>query len=132
MAEVLKGSIERVTFHNAETGFAVLRVQAAARRGLVTVVGHLANAVAGEYIEAAPDDQWRILFEGMKRDEQLAAGAFIGYARVDFPRVLDDAQALRKAFVRYAAAIGVSPGPTSSKVLAETAYLEAPCESETG
>src|SRR5262249_29603218 len=53
MAETLQGTIERVTFHNPETGFAVLRVQAAGRRGLVTVVGHLPNAVAGEDIEAA-------------------------------------------------------------------------------
>jgi exodeoxyribonuclease V alpha subunit len=52
MAETLSGVIERVTFHNAETGFAVLRVQPAGRRGLVTVVGTLASAVAGEYVEA--------------------------------------------------------------------------------
>src|SRR5262249_35851481 len=43
---------ERVTFHNPDNGFAVLRVQAAGRRGLVTVVGHLASASAGEYVEA--------------------------------------------------------------------------------
>src|SRR5262249_12581685 len=52
MAERLSGVIERVTFHNPETGFAVLRVQAAGRRGIVTVVGQLPSAVAGEYIEA--------------------------------------------------------------------------------
>jgi exodeoxyribonuclease V alpha subunit len=53
MAETLSGIIERVTFHNAENGFAVLRVQANGRAGLVTVVGHLPNALAGEYIEAS-------------------------------------------------------------------------------
>jgi exodeoxyribonuclease V alpha subunit len=52
MAETLSGIIERVTFHNPENGFAVLRVQASGRSGLVTVVGHLATALAGEYIEA--------------------------------------------------------------------------------
>jgi exodeoxyribonuclease V alpha subunit len=52
MAETLKGIIERVTFHNPENGFAVLRVQAGGRRELVTVVGHLPSAVAGEYLEA--------------------------------------------------------------------------------
>jgi exodeoxyribonuclease V alpha subunit len=52
MAEALTGIIERVTFHNADNGFAVLRVQANGRMGLVTVVGHLAHALAGEYIEA--------------------------------------------------------------------------------
>jgi exodeoxyribonuclease V alpha subunit len=53
MAETLKGVIERVTFHNPESGFAVLRVQANGRRDLVTVVGHLPSAVAGEYLEAS-------------------------------------------------------------------------------
>src|SRR5262249_29524107 len=52
MKEQLSGIIERVTFHNPENGFPVLRVQAAGRRGLVTVVGHLPSAVAGEYVEA--------------------------------------------------------------------------------
>jgi exodeoxyribonuclease V alpha subunit len=53
MAETLTGIIERVTFHNPDTGFSVLRVQARGRRGLVTVVGNLPGAVAGEYVEAA-------------------------------------------------------------------------------
>src|SRR6478736_882932 len=53
MAERLSGTIERVTFHNPETGFAVLRVQAAGRRGLVTLVGQTPSAAAGEYVEAA-------------------------------------------------------------------------------
>lgn len=53
MREILTGVIERVTFHNPENGFAVLRVQAAGKRGLVTVVGNLPSAVAGEFVEAA-------------------------------------------------------------------------------
>src|SRR5262249_29763394 len=52
MAESIAGVVERVTFHNPETGFAVLRVQAAGRRGQVTVVGTLPSVVAGEYVEA--------------------------------------------------------------------------------
>jgi exodeoxyribonuclease V alpha subunit len=52
MAETLSAQIERVTFHNPETGWAVLRVQARGRRGLVTVVGHLPSPTAGEYVEA--------------------------------------------------------------------------------
>jgi exodeoxyribonuclease V alpha subunit len=52
MAEQLSGVIERVTFHNPDTGFAVLRVQARGRRGLVTVVGCTPAATAGEYVEA--------------------------------------------------------------------------------
>ena len=38
--EALAGTIERVTFHNAENGFCVLKVQARGKRDLVTVVGH--------------------------------------------------------------------------------------------
>jgi exodeoxyribonuclease V alpha subunit len=53
MAETLTGVIERVTFHNPENGFAVLRIQARGRRDLVTVVGHLPSAQAGEYVEAS-------------------------------------------------------------------------------
>jgi exodeoxyribonuclease V alpha subunit len=56
MDQNLTGVIERVTYHNAETGFAVLRVVARGRRGLVTVVGTLASATPGEHIEAV--GQW--------------------------------------------------------------------------
>jgi exodeoxyribonuclease V alpha subunit len=52
MPESLSGIIERVTFHNADTGFAVLRVQAHGRREEVTVVGQIPSVVAGEYLEA--------------------------------------------------------------------------------
>ena len=38
--EVLAGTVERVTFHNAESGFCVLKVKAGGKRDLVTVVGH--------------------------------------------------------------------------------------------
>ena len=50
--ETLTGHVERVTFHNPDTGFAVLRVKAKGRRNLVTLVGHLPSAVAGEDVEA--------------------------------------------------------------------------------
>ncbi len=36
--ETLAWTVERVTFHNADTGFAVIRVKARGRRDLVTVV----------------------------------------------------------------------------------------------
>ncbi len=52
MAEYLSGIIERVAFHNPDTGFAVLRVQVRGRRGLVTVVGQMPSAVAGEHVQA--------------------------------------------------------------------------------
>ena len=50
--EVLAGIVERVTFHNAESGFAVLRVKARGHRDLVTIVGHAAAIAAGEWITA--------------------------------------------------------------------------------
>jgi exodeoxyribonuclease V alpha subunit len=48
--EVLAGLVERVTSHNAENGFCVLRAKARGHRDLVTVVGHAATIVAGEWI----------------------------------------------------------------------------------
>ena len=49
--EVLAGLVERVTFHNADTGFCVLRVKARGQRDLVTVVGHAAAIAAGEFVQ---------------------------------------------------------------------------------
>ncbi len=49
-SEVLAGSIERVTFHNAANGFCVLRIKARGHRELVTVVGHAAEISAGEWV----------------------------------------------------------------------------------
>jgi len=47
MQEVLAGLVERVTFHNAENGFCVLRIKARGHRELVTTVGHAATIAAG-------------------------------------------------------------------------------------
>ena len=54
--ENLVGTIERVTFHNPDNGFAVLKIAVKGRREVATVVGHLAFAIPGEYVEAA--GQW--------------------------------------------------------------------------
>jgi len=51
--EVLAGLVERVTYHNAENGFCVLRAKARGHRGVVTVVGHAATIAAGEWITAS-------------------------------------------------------------------------------
>jgi exodeoxyribonuclease V alpha subunit len=51
--EVLAGLIERVTYHNAENGFCVLRARARGHRDVVTVVGHAAAISAGEWITAS-------------------------------------------------------------------------------
>src|SRR5258707_1115990 len=51
--EVLAGLVERVTYHNAENGFCVIRIKARGHRELVTAVGHAATISAGEWITAA-------------------------------------------------------------------------------
>jgi exodeoxyribonuclease V alpha subunit len=49
--EALAGLVERVTFHNPENGFCVLRVKARGQRDLITVVGHAAMISAGEFVQ---------------------------------------------------------------------------------
>jgi exodeoxyribonuclease V alpha subunit len=51
--EVLAGLVERVTYHNADNGFCVLRAKARGHRDVVTVVGHAAIISAGEWITAS-------------------------------------------------------------------------------
>jgi len=51
--EALAGTVERVTYHNAENGFAVLNVQMRGKRDLITVVGHAASVMEGEWITAS-------------------------------------------------------------------------------
>jgi exodeoxyribonuclease V alpha subunit len=51
--EVLAGLVERVTFHNADSGFCVLRIKARSHRDLVTVVGHAATISPGEWVTAS-------------------------------------------------------------------------------
>jgi exodeoxyribonuclease V alpha subunit len=51
--EVLAGLVDRVTFHNSENGFCVLRVKARGQRDLITVIGHAALISAGEFVQAS-------------------------------------------------------------------------------
>src|SRR6478736_1795461 len=51
--EVLAGLVERVTFHNDDSGFCVLRIKARGRRELITVIGHAATIAAGEWVTAS-------------------------------------------------------------------------------
>lgn len=48
----LSGTIERVTYHNSDNGFCVIRVKAKGFRDLVTVVGQASVIASGEFIEA--------------------------------------------------------------------------------
>jgi exodeoxyribonuclease V alpha subunit len=50
--EVLAGLVDRVTFHNSENGFCVLRVKARGQRDLITVIGYAAMISAGEFVQA--------------------------------------------------------------------------------
>lgn len=50
--ELVSGLVERVTFHDADSGFCVLRVDVRGRRGLVTIVGHAPQVAAGEHVHA--------------------------------------------------------------------------------
>jgi len=51
--EVLAGLVDRVTFHNSDNGFCVLRIKARGQRDLITLVGHAAMISAGEFVQAS-------------------------------------------------------------------------------
>ena len=48
----MTGLIERLTFHNADSGFAVLRVKVRGHKDLATVIGTLPEVKAGEWVTA--------------------------------------------------------------------------------
>ena len=50
-ANDLSGVVERITFHDRESGFCVLRVKLRPGRDLVTVVGTTPAVARGEHIE---------------------------------------------------------------------------------
>ena len=50
--EEISGLIERVTFHNEENGFCVLRVKTPGHRDETTVMGSLPSVTAGEWLVA--------------------------------------------------------------------------------
>ena len=51
--ETLAGTVERVTFHNAESGFCFLKVQTRGKRDLITLIGHAPAIGAGEWVTAS-------------------------------------------------------------------------------
>jgi exodeoxyribonuclease V alpha subunit len=52
-AETISGLVERVTYHNADNGFCVLRVNVKGHKDLVTIIGNLSIISAGEYVQAS-------------------------------------------------------------------------------
>lgn len=51
--EAISGLVERITFHNPENGYCVLRIKARGHRELITVVGHSSSISAGEFLQAS-------------------------------------------------------------------------------
>ena len=51
--ELLSGITERVTYHNSENGFCVLRVKVKGHKDLVTVTGNCPSISVGEYIKCS-------------------------------------------------------------------------------
>ena len=49
----LSGLVERVTFHNGENGFCVLRLKVKGERDLITLIGHTPTVTPGEYATAS-------------------------------------------------------------------------------
>ncbi len=55
-SENLSGLVERVTYHNPDNGFCVLRVQVKGKKELFTVIGNASTISAGEFVQAS--GQW--------------------------------------------------------------------------
>ncbi len=51
-AEFLAGLVDRVTYHDPDSGFCVLRVDVKGRRDPVTIIGHAAQVTPGEHLQA--------------------------------------------------------------------------------
>src|ERR1700736_6625085 len=79
--EVLAGLVERVTYHNSENGFCVLRAKVRGHRDVVTVVGHAATIAAGEWITASGEWVNDRTHEAVRKDVIYSAALFaIGLA----------------------------------------------------
>jgi exodeoxyribonuclease V alpha subunit len=50
--EFINGLVERITYHNEENGFAVLKVKVRGHRDFVTIVGNVPNISVGEEVQA--------------------------------------------------------------------------------
>ena len=96
MPETLSGLIERVTFHNPESGFVVLQVKLKGREDLVPLIGNTPSVTAGEHVEAS--GRWVIDREHgrqfkadeLKHDKELDLLKALG----DFPQVVTTAAEL--------------------------------------
>ena len=106
--EVLAGLVERVTFHNADSGFCVLRIKARSHRDLVTVVGHAATISPGEWVTASGEwindrthgQQFKARF--MRTSEPTSIDGIEKYLGSGMTRLRqEDGQGLRGESIRH-------------------------------
>ena len=71
--EEISGLIERVTFHNDDSGFCVLRVKIPGQREETTVVGSLPSVTAGEWLAVVGQGQgaWAAI-QGDEHEDRAA------------------------------------------------------------
>jgi len=50
MAEIIEGSVERITFTNEENGYSVIKVKVPGRKEPVSVVGNFVSVTPGEVL----------------------------------------------------------------------------------
>ena len=103
MAEEIDCVVERVTFHNAENGFAVLRVRPRGSSGaIVTVVGQIGAIAEGE----------RILAQGEWREDRTHGRQFVASSIAPLPM---QGRAQIETFLASGAVKGV--GPSTARLM---------------
>ena len=115
--ETLVGSVERVTFHNEENGFAVLKVKARGRRDLVAVVGHAAFISAGGYHHHIALNTWES--KGGSPPARGTTGLF--HLAILYPARAALADALRRLI-----AAGIPLDGASDHGVSQALYLRDP------
>ena len=50
--EFVNGLVERITYHNEENGFAVLKIKVRGHRDLVSLIGNIPSITVGEEVQA--------------------------------------------------------------------------------
>ena len=73
----VKGMVERITFHNPDSGFSVLKVKPGGRGQEITVVGNVPGIAVGEILEA--EGEW---FRDPRHGLQLKAETIISFPPV--------------------------------------------------
>jgi hypothetical protein len=134
--EVLAGLVERVTFHNDDNGFCVLRIKARGQRDLITVLGHAVMIAAGEFVQAsgtwvnairsAPRDDSKRLYYPCKTAQTPqrpgdSPASFVRAGRQSIPRCRPPGpelgrRLLRPAYRERKGALGIPLSRTASPI----------------